>query len=816
MNHLRIVGRTSLVFLFAGAVLTGQASSQIPEQSPPPPPGQYEYDQTPVALDTPDYSDDVPAHLAIVDGAATIERDGRVETAEENIILLAGDRVRTERGRVEILFADGSTIDLDHFTRLDLMSDSLLRLLAGRVRMTIARTATAIDYRVDATPGSVWIKTAGDYRVTLADTRSGDQELGVTVLRGSAELRNPHGMTLVRAGTYAAVTANTAPSLPFVANSASFDDFDRWAEDQRDARYGVESARYLPEEVSYYSGSFDRYGSWDYLPTYGHVWYPRVAVGWRPYHHGRWSFGARFGWFWVGLDRHWGWATHHYGRWGYGSNRWFWIPGRRWSPAWVSWAYAPGYVSWCPLGFDNRPLISITNVFGRNSWHPWTFVPSAIVREQFPRDAIRGVRARHRAGHLAAICRAVERARVPDWIRRPRATAAGADARLRGATRLIGRRSRVRLFRQQRRVRRPCPNGRAIRWRRIAIATALAHRTVARGRSGRRRQPAGPVSVAAARSRGSRSRRRSRRGPRQVARRAEGFARGRMPHQPMVQGCRGITARSRDWAIRTADFDRGCRARNGRRPNRRRRKPSAPSRGDRATTALSHDRRTPKAGCARVCRAASDRRRNRRRRKLNARSRGDPGTTAPSHDRRTPTAGCARVCRVGSGPHPSRPLRSVSSREDRGAVPSRVRRDRAEARLMSTAVASGRASRKARRRHGLNRRDPNRRDSSHLVLNRHVRRRSSEQLRPGRADPDPTVAAAARHNRAAAAEEARLKALGDWINLASREFSTGSSVRSGTTSCFLSGCCCSDLSSCTRPHRRSSRASPAPSSSDTP
>jgi FecR protein len=374
MNYLRIVGRTSLGLLFAGAVLTAQASPQVSEQSPPPP-GQYDSDQTPVPLDTPDYSDDVPAHIAIVDGAATIERDGRVETAEENIILLAGDRLRTERGRVEILFADGSALDLDHFTRLDLMSDSLLRLLAGRVRLTIARSTSVVDYRVDAAPGSVWIKTAGDYRLTIADTRSGEQELGVTVLRGSAELRNPHGMTLVRAGTYAAVTASTAPSLPFVTNSASFDDFDRWAEDQRDARYGVESVRYLPEEVQYYGGAFDRYGSWDYLPTYGHVWYPRVNAGWRPYYQGRWSFGARFGWSWVGLDRHWGWPTHHYGRWGYSSNRWFWIPGRRWSPAWVSWAYAPGYVSWCPLGFNNRPLISITNVFGRNSWHPWTFVP---------------------------------------------------------------------------------------------------------------------------------------------------------------------------------------------------------------------------------------------------------------------------------------------------------------------------------------------------------------------------------------------------------------------------------------------------------
>ena len=134
--------------------------------------------------------------------------------------------------------------------------------------------------------GSVWIKAAGDYRIGLSDTRSGDMELGVTVLRGSAELRNTHGMTLVRAGTYAAVTASTAPSLPLVSNSAQWDEFDRWVEDQRDGRYGVESVRYLPEEIRYYGGAFDQYGSWDYIPVYGHVWYPRVAVGWRPYYQG--------------------------------------------------------------------------------------------------------------------------------------------------------------------------------------------------------------------------------------------------------------------------------------------------------------------------------------------------------------------------------------------------------------------------------------------------------------------------------------------------------------------------------------------------
>jgi hypothetical protein len=336
-----------------------------------------------VSPEAADYADDVPAHIAIVDGTATIERDGRVETAEENVMLLAGDRLRTERGRVEVLFADGSALDLDHYTRVDLLSDSLLRLLDGRVRLTIARTTEVIDYRVDAAPGSVSIRTAGDYRIALGGNRSGEQELDVTVLRGSAELRNAHGLTQVRAGTHAAVTAGMAPSLPYISNSASWDEFDRWAEDQRDARYGVQSARYLPEEIRYYGGAFDRYGSWDYQPTYGYVWYPRVNADWRPYHYGRWSFGARFGWFWVGLDRSWGWPTHHYGRWGFASNRWYWIPGRRWSPAWVSWAYAPGYVSWCPLGFDNRPVISISTLLVRRPYSGWTIVPARTFAPNF-------------------------------------------------------------------------------------------------------------------------------------------------------------------------------------------------------------------------------------------------------------------------------------------------------------------------------------------------------------------------------------------------------------------------------------------------
>jgi hypothetical protein len=132
----------------------------------------------------------------------------------------------------------------------------------------------------------------------------------------------------------------------------------------------TQSAGYLPQELQQYGPTFDQNGAWAYDASYGNVWYPRVAADWRPYYYGSWSAVPSYGWTWVGLDP-WAWPTHHYGRWGYARNRWFWMPGRVWAPAWVSWAYADDYVSWCPLGFDGRPVFALSIGFGR-PWFGWT------------------------------------------------------------------------------------------------------------------------------------------------------------------------------------------------------------------------------------------------------------------------------------------------------------------------------------------------------------------------------------------------------------------------------------------------------------
>ena len=322
-------------------------------------------------------TDTPPAHIAFVEGTVVLERDGKPDSAPASMPLLAGDRIRTQAGRVEVLFADGSALHVDQHTVVDFQSDEVLRLLDGRMRLNIAGRGRDLAYRVDAPAAWIQIAEAGEYRVAVL---RGERETQVelAVLRGAAELVNEDGRSLVRAGERAFARAGAQPSPPYVFNSAAWDAFDRWAESRRDQRLGA-SAQHLPPDVRPYSAAFDHYGSWRHEQEYGYVWYPRVRTDWRPYYHGRWASLRPYGWTWIAADP-WGWPTHHYGRWGYSSGAWFWIPGRRWGAAWVSWAYAPDYVSWCPLGWNDRPLFSFisVNVFnGRryDPWRAWTVLP---------------------------------------------------------------------------------------------------------------------------------------------------------------------------------------------------------------------------------------------------------------------------------------------------------------------------------------------------------------------------------------------------------------------------------------------------------
>ncbi|HEV2840623.1 MAG TPA: DUF6600 domain-containing protein [Chthoniobacterales bacterium] len=107
-------------------------------------------------------------------------------------------------------------------------------------------------------------------------------------------------------------------------------------------------------------------GNWVEVADYGYCWQPTVAVSnakWRPYSDGYWVY-TDVGWTWVS-NEDFGWATYHYGRWTRLRDRgWFWVPGREWGPAWVSWRTGGDYVGWAPLpprgrgdvDYDNRTI----------------------------------------------------------------------------------------------------------------------------------------------------------------------------------------------------------------------------------------------------------------------------------------------------------------------------------------------------------------------------------------------------------------------------------------------------------------------------
>jgi hypothetical protein len=315
---------------------------------------------------------DTPAHIAIVDGVAAIDREGESQEAVASMPLVAGDRLRTERGRLEVLFPDGTTLDLDEFASVELQAPTLLRVTAGRVLLTITGSTNpgaAAHFQIDTPSASATTDGPGEYRIAvLAGAAGGRTELAV--LRGAGALMTEAGSMPLRAGERSVASDNGALSPPQGFNSARLDAFDQWAAAGRQARLGSSaSVRNLPEDLRMYGGTFDRSGSWQHEAQYGNVWYPTVPEDWRPYYNGYWSAVPTYGWTWIGVDP-WTWPTHHYGRWGHARNRWFWIPDRRWAAAWVSWGAAPGYVSWSPLGYDNRPVfgLAVTAGTARSGW----------------------------------------------------------------------------------------------------------------------------------------------------------------------------------------------------------------------------------------------------------------------------------------------------------------------------------------------------------------------------------------------------------------------------------------------------------------
>ena len=201
--------------------------------------------------------------------------------------------------------------------------------------------------RIDTDDATVYLAAGARVRVN-SDPRRGTVVIGRA---GTAQVRTRTGTYTVKAGQFLIVRPEEEPEEGRGAYSR--DRFDIWVADRLAAveESRSASARYVSDQSAGDVAALDGYGDWDYDSSYGgEVWSPRVDTGWTPYSYGSWYYTPA-GMTWWSNDP-WGWYPFHYGNWFYASarNRWCWAPASVYSPAWVYWAYAPGYVGWCPTG----------------------------------------------------------------------------------------------------------------------------------------------------------------------------------------------------------------------------------------------------------------------------------------------------------------------------------------------------------------------------------------------------------------------------------------------------------------------------------
>jgi hypothetical protein len=299
-------------------------------------------------------------HLRHVEAGVTLQRatEAMAEEAVPNLPFLPGDRVWTDAtGRVEFQFPEGTVVRLDCGSKLDYSDHDesrdervVLRLWAGSVILR-ARAPESAIFEIE-TPGGL-VEVMGPSVVRI-DVEGGETQL--SVYDGEASLDTGRDRVRLAAGERTCARWGDGPAEPAPFDRYAQDDFGQWeGELESQQAWAANSRRYLPRQLEPYAPAFDTHGAWAYEEPVGYVWQPRVAVGWTPYSNGRWIWTA-YGWTWVPYEP-WGWVPHHYGRWGFSvSLGWYWSPGTVWGGGWVSWGVGGGYVGWCALGWNNRPV----------------------------------------------------------------------------------------------------------------------------------------------------------------------------------------------------------------------------------------------------------------------------------------------------------------------------------------------------------------------------------------------------------------------------------------------------------------------------
>jgi hypothetical protein len=349
--------------LVAALLIAGTTAAQPPPEPPPP--------DAPPAPDAPP-----PLTISYADGRVDVVRAGGVEAVQVPDVLAEDERLVTGEGRAELVFDDGSLAHIDRESDVRVDLGVRLRLVRGRM---IVHTADGDETLLVSTPaGPVRLDPRGEYDLSADDLRG---DTVVAVERGRAALVVADSETPIEAGT--AVRIDPRDRRLRWERGVFADAFSDWSRRRAAPTtvYGSAPAG-LPPAARPWVGDLSRYGQWGTLDPYGPVWYPLAGPDWRPYLYGSWRY-TRYGWTWIDRDP-WAWPLHHYGRWGrHHARGWYWIPHRRWAPAWVGWVVAADHIGWSPLGWNARPVVDFFTGIRVGPVHLWASSWSILPRHHF-------------------------------------------------------------------------------------------------------------------------------------------------------------------------------------------------------------------------------------------------------------------------------------------------------------------------------------------------------------------------------------------------------------------------------------------------
>ena len=171
-----------------------------------------------------------PAYIAHVEGVVTLEHEGQAEPAAVNVPLVGGDRLFTGNGRAQIVFPDGTSLDVVENSEVDFDSPTRYRVTVGSIeRQPAPQTSAPSPYlpenletyaptleesgtwEYEEQYGYVWYPSVSvDWRPLLR--RGTGRIFGRTAGRGSGRGHGPGRHTITAAGATGGTAGSGCPA----------------------------------------------------------------------------------------------------------------------------------------------------------------------------------------------------------------------------------------------------------------------------------------------------------------------------------------------------------------------------------------------------------------------------------------------------------------------------------------------------------------------------------------------------------------------------------------------------------------------------